>query len=508
MISFVMIPVLGGAALGALLSALMPGGFSLAGFIAAGSLAAISLFFMVLAWRWGGAGKTLAWMMALAFILRLVIGVGLSLALPVYGYDTPTQNAGYIFLDAYQRDQQAWQLADSGDSLLLAFGDEFFSDQYGGMLAASAAIYRLFSPDAHRPWLILIMTAAFGALGVPFLRRGLSQFLEARTVDTAVWIFLLYPEGILLGGSQMRDQILISLSAATFWGALALGDHRKTGLIALTLSIFLMALFSWLVAAPVLTVLLVLIWIRARSRFSTQTQRLAWLSIALLGLAGLALMAGWLRESAVWDAYLTEQGSGWLQLLFKDKPQLFKIGFLVVYGLAQPVLPAAIFDPSLPLWNGITTFRSAGWYLLIPLFLYLPFGLRKEPVGQKKSLLILATVVFGAWTVISSLRAGGDMWDNPRYRTLFILWLAAAAGWAWVTARERKDPWLLRWYGVEIVFLIIFSVWYANRTFGLGLSIPFYGMIAAILFLAFVILGGGAAVDRWKARHTKAQRVP
>lgn len=506
-ILYLMISILGGAALGVLLSALMPGGFSLTGFTAAGGLAAISLFFLILAWQWGGAGKILAWMMGLAFLLRLVIGVGLSLALPVFGYDTPTQNAGYIFLDAYQRDQQAWQLAHSGDSLLLAFGDEFFSDQYGGMLAVSAAVYRVFSPDAHRPWLVLILTAAFGALGAPFLRRGLRQILEPRIADAAVWIFLLYPEGVLLGGAQMRDQILIGLSAVAFWGALALGEQRKAGLIALTITVFFMALFSWLVAAPVLAALLVMIWIRMQARFSARAQRLAWLGIALLGLAGLALMAGWLRDSAMWDAYLTEQGSGWLQLLLKDKPQLFKIGFLVIYGLAQPVLPAAIFDPSLPLWNAITTFRSFGWYLLIPVFLYFPFGLRKEPAGQKKSLLILSFVVFGAWTIISSLRAGGDLWDNPRYRTLFILWLAAVAAWGWYNARERKDPWLLRWYGVEIVFLLIFGIWYANRTFALGLSIPFYGMIGVIIFLALVILGGGAVFDRWKARHNKAPVV-
>ncbi len=507
LISILMISILGGAALGAPLSALMPGGFSLAGFAAAGGMAGLCLFFLALAWQWGGAGKMLAWMMGTAFLLRLAVGVGISLALPVFGYDTPTQNAGYLFLDAYQRDQQAWQLANSGDSLMLAFRDRFFSDQYGGMLAVSAAIYRIFSPDVHRPWLILILTAAFGALGAPFLRRGLSPFLESRTFDAAVWIFLLYPESILLGGSQMRDQILIGLSAAAFWGAVALGSQRKAGLITLTLSIFIMALFSWLVAAPVLAVLLVLIWIRTQARFSPRAQRLAWLGIAMLGLAGLALMAGWLRDSAVWDAYLTEQGSGWLQLLFKDKPQLFKIGFLVIYGLVQPVLPAAIFDPSLPIWNAITAFRSLGWYLLIPIILYLPFGLRKEPAGQKKGLLILAFAAFGVWTIISSLRAGGDMWDNPRYRTLFILWLAAAAAWGWITARERKDPWLLRWYGVEIVFLIIFGVWYANRTFALGLSIPFYGMIGVILLLALVILGGGAAFDRWKVRRKKADGV-
>ncbi len=56
-----------------------------------------------------------AWMLVLAFILRLGLGVGLSQALPVFGYDEEVPNAGYIFYDAYHRDRQAWQLAQSGD---------------------------------------------------------------------------------------------------------------------------------------------------------------------------------------------------------------------------------------------------------------------------------------------------------------------------------------------------------------------------------------------------------
>lgn len=506
-LSFLAISILAGAALGAAISALMPGGLSLPGFFGAGSLCALSIFSLWLAWRWGGGGRTLAWMMGLAFLLRLVIGVGLSLALPVFGYDTPTQNAGYIYLDAYRRDQQAWELASSGGTILKAFGDEFFSDQYGGMLAFSAAIYRIFSPDAHRPWLVLILTAAFGALGAPFIRRGLARIFDPRVADVATWIFLLYPEMVLLGGAQMRDQILIGLSAVGFWGAVALSEQEPGGLIALIASFFLMALFSWLVAGPVLAAYLLMIWIRVQGRFSPQSRRLAWLGIALLSLAGLALMANWLRVSARWDAYLTEQGSGVLQYLFEGRPESFKIGFIVVYGLFQPVLPAAVFDPSLPIWNGITTFRSLGWYLLLPTLLYLPFGLRKEPAGQKKSLLILAFVVFGLWTLISSLRAGGDLWDNPRYRSYFILWLAVVAAWGWLQARESKDPWLLRWFGVEAVFLAVFSLWYANRTFALGLPIPFFGMIGAIMALAGVILGGGAALDGWKARRSRAKLV-
>lgn len=492
------IALLIGAVISAVLTLLGPGGFSLMGFIGTTVLAWLCLFFLILAWRWGGKGKSLAWMIGLAFGLRLLLGVGLSLALPVFGYDTPTQNAGYIFLDAFQRDQQAWDLAQSGGSVLRAFGSEFFTDQYGGMLAASAGVYRVFSPDVHRPWIILIFTATFGGVGIPFLKRALEQYFDRRIVNAAVWIFALYPESLLLGAAQMRDPILIGLTAIALWGAVLARDHLREGFAVLISSILVMALFSWLVAGPVIAILLILIWVRFQSRFSVQVRRLIWIGIGLAVAAGLAIMAGWLRQSALWDAYLTEQGSGWLQVLFAGKPRLFKIGFLVIYGLAQPVLPAAIFDPSLPLWNGISTFRSLGWYLLLPIVLYLPIGLRKEPAGERKKILVLGYVSFVAWTFISSLRAGGDLWDNPRYRTFFIVFLAITAAWGWFTARQTKDPWLTRLIGVEAVFLIIFGIWYANRATGYRLNLPFYGVVGSIVIISAAIIVGGILRDRRK----------
>ena len=108
---------------------------------------------------------------AVSFALRLVIGIILFAALPVYGYDEAPPNNGYLYLDAYARDTDAWQLASSGDSLLSAFQNEFRTDQYGGLLSLSAAIYRTFSPDAHRPLLILILTSFFTALGFPFFGK-------------------------------------------------------------------------------------------------------------------------------------------------------------------------------------------------------------------------------------------------------------------------------------------------------------------------------------------------
>ena len=93
----------------------------------------------------------------------------LFIALPAVGYDEDPTNAGYLYLDAYRRDGDAWRLAESGEPLGMAFQEEFTTDQYGGLLSLSAAVYRVFSPDGHRPLLILILTSFAAAAGLPFL---------------------------------------------------------------------------------------------------------------------------------------------------------------------------------------------------------------------------------------------------------------------------------------------------------------------------------------------------
>src|SRR3990172_7310118 len=89
--------------LGALLSFLQPGSW-LVGWLAFSLLLLFSFWFFGLLHRWAGGGRTLAWMVALAFALRLLTGVGVYLALPVDGHGDPDDHAGFVFTDAHRRD--------------------------------------------------------------------------------------------------------------------------------------------------------------------------------------------------------------------------------------------------------------------------------------------------------------------------------------------------------------------------------------------------------------------
>jgi hypothetical protein len=215
-------------------------------------------------------------MVILAFVLRLGSGLVLQWALPRFAYNSPIELAGYVFADASVRDTQAWVLASSNASLGSAFEQEFISDQYGGLLALSAGIYRIFSPDAHRSYLIIILAAAAAALGVPFLWTAFRRKWGESTATVAGWIMVLFPESILLGSAQMREPFMISLAAIAFWSVLSWKlARRKTTLILSFIAAMLgLLLFSSRMALPVLAVCAV--WFLLEQSGQARSSRRRW----------------------------------------------------------------------------------------------------------------------------------------------------------------------------------------------------------------------------------------
>jgi len=165
-----------------------------------------------------------------SFALRLGFGIALILLLPVVGYQNNIEHqAGYVYTDAYIRDNQAWELAISTKPLSDAFSGQYSGDQYGGMLATSAFLYRTLSPDAHRPLLPIIVGATLSAIGVLCLWKAAQAWLDDRTALLAAWMFTLYPESVLLGSSQMREGIVIPATAIAFYGLSEVLARRRSG---------------------------------------------------------------------------------------------------------------------------------------------------------------------------------------------------------------------------------------------------------------------------------------
>ena len=110
---------------------------------------------------------------------------------------------------------------------------------------------------------------------------------------------------------------------------------------------------------------------------------------------------------------------------------------------------------------------------------------------------MIVTVV---WTLISSARAGGDQWDNPRYRSIMLIWMLIPAAWAYVTTLEKRSPWLWRLLALEVFYIGFFIQWYLSRYYGIFKRMNFWPMVRLLGGVGFAIIFGGLFYDWFKKK--------
>ncbi len=500
------------ALLGAFLSSIQNGGWLSFSFLFLFSFALLTI-----TTRWASAHKTLAIVVSLAFILRFGGGVATYLALPIYGYpEDEEQSAGFVYTDAYRRDAQAWELSQSSQPILNAFNEQFAYDQYGGLLAFSAFVYRYLSPDAHRELLLVLISALMGTLGIPFLWKALQLQFDEKTASLSSWIFALYPESVLLGGSAMREPYLLAFSAFALWG-FADWQKRKNTTSLLWLAIGMMGMLLVSPSIALVTLVILAGWYY----FDSGRGQISWWMIliaAVIFFIGVFILSSaltrgnltgnspfdvinnFVRESLKWNVFKIEEGSGWVQKLFDEMPQWMQMPFVMIYGFLQPVLPAILIYPTTIVWKIIGILRAVGWYALIPLMILSPLAGATFPEVKRRKVILWLSFIVIAWILFTALRGGGDQWDNPRYRNILFLWQAILAGQVWVWQRQTKNAWLPRVALMELVLVLVFGNWYLERYVYIGIELPFQQMVAMIVGAWAVIFAWGIWRDRRQHR--------
>jgi hypothetical protein len=454
-----------------------------------------SLFFLLLIYliQKSEVTKFLTWVVGISLFLRLGLGLITTENLIDWGYDQEPYQSGYLFKDAYSRDNQAWDLAISDQPIWAAFSNDFFTDQYGGLLALSSLIYRLFTPDAHFQINIIFFVTMINVIGILFLALGLREKNKdigfSPSSKIIILIFSFYPDAVLFSASQMREPILLGISACLFWiihkqkikiwNRFALFSLFSIFLLLISLKIGIFIIFSfliWMLFQPY------------RKQIKVLNSKIIILPVIVIVIIALFFSSKWILEAGKWDALLLERNSGFVQYIVSIIGSRYRLLFASIYGLFQPVLPAALIEPSKLFWKILNSLRALGWYLMLPILVYgiVYFFRENEKFKKFEYLFIWSFSVF--WIMLSSIRAGGDMWDNPRYRLSFLIFIAYIIGVAFYHGWKTKDHWLTRIFIAELVFVLFFLQWYISRYTGLFENLTFFQMVFVLSIIFGIIL--------------------
>jgi len=456
-----------------------------------------------------GAAKKLFTLALFGLALRIGIGVVLYQGLPRWGYNETAQRAGYVYWDAYKRDSDAYAIARSDQPLSTAYSSSRISDQYGGLLAFSALIYRYSPVSGHHPLLVVIPLAAISTLAILFTWGFLRRAVSEQTAWIGAWIIVLYPEAILLSASQMREPFLMTAVALTLYGYsyMRKGQVRQAALLlGAAVGIFTLPISPPTVLILFALVALAWIWdVRDRPRlilgilipglalaiFAMIITARAW--AVLEGVQGSLwqVTQSWLANAtAQWRINLVSSRSDLLDVVLDRLPSAVQVPFLVTFGLLQPFLPAAIIAPGAAIWKIVGIWRSIGWFLSLPVLLFATIkGLRLKDKG---SLVPFLVIIFWVAAIVSSYRAPSYQWDNPRYRATFIVVQAGLMAWAWVHAKQSKDVWFGRILYLFAIPTVVVTLWYFGRysgRFSMSLEITAalsVGLIALALLIMFI----------------------
>ncbi len=456
------------------------------------------------------APRWLLYLIIAAGLLRLAAGVFWTVTLPVWGHGTPAELGGYVMGDASGRDQAAWRLAESKNSLLTAFQDQRKVDQYGGQLFVSAAIYRYLGGNTHQPLLIVLLGAAISSLAIIFSWAFSRRVWGEHAAAVSAWAIALYPEAILLGSSQMREAFTIPLVAAAFFGLIKYrDDHSESSLAWIIVPFLITFFFSPLSAALLIAGLfLAAICILPSNQPGKPLPRWVWIIgavVVLISILGVwfalrssvpakitnpvAMVTWWLKKSASLQSFLSQHASGWMQKIFKITPDWIHLPFLLIYGIVQPFLPAALVAGSqAPIWHGIAIWRAVGWTALLAFLVVAPIHVTKR--GENRNLTRMLTFIVWMIILVAAFRGGGDLWDNPRYRALYACLQISLASKIYIDARQTRNPWLLYSMLLASSIMTWFIPWYLYRYYGFSWPItnPFHllilGFVSGLLLIA------------------------
>ncbi|HEY5119141.1 MAG TPA: hypothetical protein VII90_06765 [Anaerolineales bacterium] len=457
--------------------------------------------------------------------MRVTFLIIVPLAMQLWGYPSDKNRIGLVETDALNATSKAWNAAQSNQPVLETW-TQGSGDNTGGITVMGVIIFRLFSSDQERALLLGLLAAAVSALTVIPTFRLANELFSERVARVAAVIAAVFPEAVMLGALDVQQGYLalvlgvelLAVAGLMLWKK---PDPGKLGAprpviaaVALVLSLVAMFLLSYqFFILSLFCGALFAVWLADPRR---RIGRILWIAAGLGLLALIILHILSLRDVIPSDSdYLYSQyhylyGLAWSEydkIAATGGGDLFQsvlasmdrtIAFLLaaLYGLLQPVLPAAIGHRNLTaqgggFWQALGIYRSLGWYLLLPVLIYGSLKSLRGLISRKPEVIL--AVIFWGIAFIGSYRAFGDQWDNPRYRFFAFVPMALLAAWAWVEWREKRDPWFLRIAIPFAIAVIGLTIWYllrdyAGLQFPVVVSLTVLGAVTVVAFVATLFL--------------------
>jgi hypothetical protein len=439
----------------------------------------------------------------------------------LWGYPSDRNRHGLLETDSINATDTAWRSSQAGEPLFATW-HRSSGDNTGGITVVGVAVFRLFSPDSERTLLLGLVAAALTSLTVIAVFRLAAGLFSSGAAKVAAVIAAAYPEAVLLGSAHQQLGYLAMLLGFGLlaiagvilnrpWnaGEPALPARRNAAILLIAVGLLgIFTSYQFMILGVIVGAVFG-VWLSDPKR---RIGRIVWIAAGVVAaaLAAASLLAALDVIPGDYD-YLFSQyrylyGMAYEEYtkmtvggggdLFQNVLATVNMGaaFLLaaLYGLAQPVLPAAIGHRNLSaqggfFWQLLGIYRGLGWYLVLPLLIYATFKSLRGFLSRKAESILMVIFWFGA--VIGSYRAFGDQWDNPRYRLFVFAPMAVLAAWGWVTWREQHDPWFLR---IVIPFATAtagLTVWYFLRDYAM-LPLPVIPSIAGLAVLtaaAFVL---------------------
>jgi hypothetical protein len=460
----------------------------------------------------------------LALGMRLTFLIVVPLAMQLWGYHSDRNRIGLVETDALNATTKAWRAAQSGDPILSTW-QQGSGDNTGGITVLGVTMFRLFSSDQERALLLGLLACAVTSLTVVPAFRLANGLFSGGVAKVAALIAAVYPEAVMLGSLHIQQGYLALVLGIELLAIAGLIVRKETtteelGLptsriaaVLLVLSLAAMYLLSYeFFILSIFCGVLLAVWLSDPRR---SVGRVLWFAA---GLGVLALIVMHILNLAdvipsdsdyLFNKYHYLYGLAWSEFdkiaatgggdLFQsvlatmDRTTAFLLAAL--YGLLQPVLPAAIGHRSLTaqgggFWQALGIYRSLGWYLLLPVLIYGSLKSLRGIVSRKPETIL--ALIFWAIAIIGSYRAFGDQWDNPRYRLFAFIPMTLLGAWAWVTWRETRDVWFPRIAIPFAVAAVGLTVWYILRDyagvkFQVVSSLVALGALTAVAFVLTLI---------------------